>query len=295
MVHEKSDYPTLRAGVARLGRAAPAAAAVLSLAVAFGFGTPGALEAQENGQVIGQVVDQATGRALVQVQVYLAGTGLGTLTRGDGRFLMLNVPPGNYTATAERIGMRTATSQITVEAGQSTTVDFELEQEALGLDEIVVTGTAGQARRREVGSSVAQVDVSTLADPVASVDQLLSARAPGVISVRSSGMSGSGSQIRLRGNVSVAMSNQPLIYVDGVRIRSDGLALNHAVGQHVAFGPKDVMGPLNDINPSDIERIEIVKGPAATALYGTEAAGGVIQIFTKRGSGGAAQWSAQID
>ena len=91
------------------------------------------------------------------------------------------------------------------------------------------------------------------------------------------------------------MSNQPLVYIDGVRIRSDGLALNHAVGQHVAFGPKDVMGPLNDINPSDIERIEIVKGPAATALYGTEAAGGVIQIFTKRGSGGDAQWSAQFD
>ncbi len=295
MVHPRSDNTNLRAGMARLRRAARAAAAVIPLAVAFGFGTPGALEAQENGQVIGQVVDQATGRPLVQAQVYLAGTGLGTLTRGDGRFLILNVPPGNYTLTAERIGMRTATAQITVQGGQSTTADLELEEEALGLDEIVVTGTAGQARRREVGTSVAQIDVATLADPVASVDQLLSARAPGVIAVRSSGMSGSGSQIRLRGNVSVAMSNQPLIYVDGVRIRSDGLALNHAVGQHVAFGPKDVMGPLNDINPSDIERIEIVKGPAATALYGTEAAGGVIQIFTKRGSGGDAQWSAQID
>lgn len=295
MVHPRSDHMNLHAGIARLRRAALAALAVIPLAVAFGFAAPATLEAQDNGQVIGQVTDQATGRPLVQVQVYLAGTGLGTLTRGDGRFLILNVPTGNYTLTAERIGMRTATAQITVQAGQSTTADLTLEEEALGLDEIVVTGTAGQARRREVGTSVAQLDVATLPDPVPSVDQLLSARAPGVVSVRSSGMSGSGSQIRLRGNVSVAMSNQPLVYIDGVRIRSDGLALNHAVGQHVAFGPKDVMGPLNDINPSDIERIEIVKGPAATALYGTEAAGGVIQIFTKRGSGGDAQWSAQFD
>ncbi len=295
MVHPRSDHMNLHAGIARLRRAALAALAVIPLAVAFGFAAPATLEAQDNGQVIGQVTDQATGRPLVQVQVYLAGTGLGTLTRGDGRFLILNVPTGNYTLTAERIGMRTATAQITVQAGQSTTADLTLEEEALGLDEIVVTGTAGQARRREVGTSVAQLDVATLPDPVPSVDQLLSARAPGVVSVRSSGMSGSGSQIRLRGNVSVAMSNQPLVYIDGVRIRSDGLALNHAVGQHVAFGPKDVMGPLNDINPSDIERIEIVKGPAATALYGTEASGGVIQIFTKRGSGGDAQWSAQFD
>lgn len=295
MAHPRSDHTNLRAGMARLRRAALAAVAVVPLAVVFGFAAPRAVDAQENGQVIGQVTDQATGRPLVQVQVYLAGTGLGTLTRGDGRFLLLNVPAGNYTLTAERIGMRTATAQITVQDGQSTAADLQLEEEALGLDEIVVTGTAGQARRREVGTSVAQLDVATLPDPVPSVDQLLSARAPGVVSVRSSGMSGSGSQIRLRGNVSVAMSNQPLVYIDGVRIRSDGLALNHAVGQHVAFGPKDVMGPLNDINPSDIERIEIVKGPAATALYGTEAAGGVIQIFTKRGSGGDAQWSAQLD
>ena len=295
MVHPTSDHTHPGAGNARLRRAGLTVAAVLPLALAFAFGTPGAVEAQDSGQVIGQVTDQATGRPLVQVQVYLAGTGLGTLTRGDGRFLILNVPTGNYTLTAERIGMRTATAQISVEEGQSTTADLALEEEALGLDEIVVTGTAGQARRREVGSSIAQVDVATLPDPVPAVDQLLSARAPGVVAVRTSGMSGSGSQIRLRGNVSVAMSNQPLVYVDGVRIRSDGLALNHAVGQHVAFGPKDVMGPLNDINPSDIERIEIVKGPAATALYGTEAAGGVIQIFTKRGSGGEAQWSAQID
>ncbi len=263
--------------------------AVLLLAV-----LPQGVAAQE-GQIVGQVTEAATDRPLGEVQVHIAGTGLGTLTRADGRFLMLNVPVGAYTVTAERIGMRTMTQDVTVTAGQSVTLNFQMAAQALGLDEIVVTGTAGSARQREMGSSVASINLANQPEPVVSVDQALAARAPGITSLRSSGMAGSGSQIRLRGNVSVAMSNQPLVYIDGVRIRSEGYALNHAVGQHTAFGPKDVMGPLNDINPNDIERIEVVKGPAATALYGTEAAGGVIQIFTKRGVAGAASWSAQID
>ena len=253
------------------------------------------LDAQAQGQIVGQVTEQATMRPLPGVQVYVEGAGLGALSRADGRFLILNVPAGTHTVVAERIGMRAVREQVTVAAGQAATVSFQLQAEALGLDEIVVTGTAGAARRREVGTAVASVNLADNPEPVVSVDQALAARAPGMTSLRSSGMAGSGSQIRLRGNVSIAMSNQPLVYIDGVRLRSDGYALNHAVGQHVAFGPKDVMGPLNDINPNDIERIEVVKGPAATALYGTEAAGGVIQIFTKRGSAGSATWTAQVD
>ena len=262
---------------------------VLALLLAF----PAALQAQ--GQILGQVVDAATMRPLGEVQVHLPSLGLGALTRTDGRFLILNVPVGTHSLVADRIGMRTSTQEVTVTAGGSTEVNFQLEAQALGLDELVVTGTAGAARRREVGTAVAQIDLANSPEPVISVDQALAARSPGMLSLRSSGMAGSGSQIRLRGNVSIAMSNQPLVYIDGIRIRSEGYALNHSVGQHVAFGPKDVAGPLNDINPNDIERIEVVKGPAATALYGTEAAGGVIQIFTKRGSAGAATWTAQMD
>lgn len=263
-------------------------ACVLSLTL------PASVEAQV-GQIVGQVVNAATQRPMGEVQVHIAGSGFGALTRADGRYLILNVPVGTHTVTAERIGMETVSQQVSVTAGASVELNFQLTTQALGLDEIVVTGTAGQARRREVGTAVAQVNVADMPEPIISVDQALAARAPGVSSLRSSGMAGSGSQIRLRGNVSIAMSNQPLIYIDGVRIRSDGYALNHAVGQHVAFGPKDVVGPLNDINPNDIERMEIVKGPAATALYGTEAAGGVIQIFTKRGSAGTATWTFQMD
>lgn len=251
--------------------------------------------AQENGRIVGTVLETGSGVPLRQVQVSLPGTGLGTLTRQDGQFIILEVPPGTYEVVAQRIGMGSAAQEVTVVAGDAVEVTFELETQALGLDEIVVTGTAGQARRREVGSSISQVDLQEMVEPVMSVAQALAAQSPGMLSLRSSGMAGSGSQIRLRGNVSVSMSNQPLIYIDGVRMQSDGLALNHAVGHHVAFGPKEVIGPLNDINPNDIERIEIVKGPAATALYGTEAAGGVIQIFTRRGTSGDVQWTAQTD
>ncbi len=101
--------------------------------------------------------------------------------------------------------------------------------------------------------------------------------------------------IRLRGNVSVAMSNQPLIYVDGIRLRSDGYAKNvPPTGSDLRSG-NDVASPLNDINPSDIERIEIIKGAAAATLYGTEAAAGVIQIFTKSGHTGRPQWTFETE
>ncbi len=259
----------------------------------FAAAPPSSVDAQQ-GQIVGQVVDAATLRPLGEVQVFIAGSGFGALTRSDGRYLILNVPPGAHTLSAERIGMETQSQQITVTAGGSVEVNFQLATQALGLDELIVTGTAGQARRREVGTAVAQINLADSPEPIISVDQALAARAPGMTSLRSSGMAGSGSQIRLRGNVSIAMSNQPLVYIDGVRLRSDGYQLNRGM-VHNAFGPKDVMGPLNDINPNDIERIEVVKGPAATALYGTEAAGGVIQIFTKRGGTGAATWTAQID
>lgn len=269
----------------------PGAVALLSISLLM---IPSGVGAQQ-GTVTGEVVDQVTGSPLANVQIFIPGAGVGAITSANGRFSLQSVNAGEMRLRAELLGYAAWEEPVSVRSGESTAVSIRLSRRALALDELVVTGTAGQARRREVGTSIAQLDLATSAEPLASVDGALAARSPGVLSLRSSGAAGSGAQIRLRGNVSVAMSNQPLIYIDGVRIRSDGLALNHAVGHHVAFGPKDVIGPLNDINPNDIERVEIVKGPAATALYGTEAAGGVIQIFTKRGSSGRATWTAQID
>src|SRR5690606_21392604 len=161
------------------------------------------------------------------------------------------------------------------------------------LDEVVVTGTAGQARRREIGNSISQINLSEVNEPLRDVSEILQGRAAGVQVQGSAGSIGAGSSIRLRGTNSVALSNQPLIYVDGVRINSDAYPSNGPMGQGNR-GPNVQASPLSDINPNDIERVEVIKGAAATTLYGTEAAAGVVQIFTKRGSRGAPQWTAQV-
>jgi len=253
------------------------------------------LHAQATGTVTGIVTDGSTQGPLSQAQVYLQGTGLGSLTAANGRFIILNVPVGTYQARAERIGYRAVVQEITVVAGETTQFNVTLQSQALGLDELVVTGTAGAARRREVGNTISQIDMVNVVEPPVNMDALLQSRVTGMVVTPGSGSIGSGSQIRLRGNVSVAMSNQPIVYVDGVRVRSDGYAKNVPNTGFQSRSNNDVSSPLNDINPADIERIEVIKGAAATTLYGTEAAAGVIQIFTKRGRPGAAQWTAQID
>ncbi len=266
----------------------------LALALLLAFAALPA-EAQERGTITGRVVVAASLAPLGSAQVYLVGTGIGTLTNAEGRFLLLNVPPGSYTIRVERIGYATGNQEVTVQAGASTDVRFELQEVALGLDEIVVTGTAGAARRREVGNSISQLSTAEIIEPVISTDALLQGRAAGIQVTEQGGSVGGGAKITLRGNVSAAMSNQPIVYIDGVRARQEGLPKNIGWGGYSGRGANVVYGPLNDLNPDDIDRIEVIKGAAATTLYGTEAAAGVIQIFTKRGQTGRARWTAQTD
>ena len=261
----------------------------------FALAAPGGLEAQTTGTVTGQITDAQSGAPLGQVQVYLQGAGLGSLSNAQGRFTLGNVPAGSYTIRAERLGYQAGSGEITVVAGEETVFNLAMSTQALALDALVVTGTAGAARRREVGNTISQIDMAGVLEPPANMDALLQSRVTGMTVTPGSGSVGSGAQIRLRGNVSVAMSNQPIIYVDGVRIRSDAFAKNVPNTGFQSRSNNDVASPLNDINPADIERIEVIKGAAATTLYGTEAAAGVIQIFTKRGRPGAAQWTVQID
>jgi TonB-dependent SusC/RagA subfamily outer membrane receptor len=290
----KMSRSALRAGPHRSGvvpaRRLPALGALLALALA-----AGPAGAQETARVVGRVVEAGTQSPISGAQVFLTGTSFGTLTGQNGQYLLLNVPRGTYTVRVERIGYKAASQQITVETGPSVTANFQMDQEVLGLDEVVVTGTAGAARKREIGNSVSQINLAEVEEPVVNTDALLQGRTAGVSVLQTGGGAGSGATIRLRGNVSVAMSNQPLIYVDGVRLRSEGYPKNVPPVGYLGRSSNTVASPLNDINPADIERIEIIKGAAATTLYGTEAAAGVIQIFTKRGSTGRAVWTAQMD
>ena len=238
------------------------------------------------GSLTGLVTDAGSGRPLSAAQVFIEGTGLGGLTNASGRYLIINVPAGTHTLRVELIGYSAASQEVTVADDQATTADFGLNEEVIDFDEIVVTGTAGQARRREVGNAIEQINIAEVAEPVNDVGALLQARVAGARIQFSSGNSGSGVDIRLRGNVSTALSNQPIIYIDGMRAKSEPTSSQN--------GAEDPYSPLSDINPDDIDRIEVIKGPAATTLYGTEAAAGVIQIFTKQGGQGAPQWTAEV-
>src|SRR5437660_11251909 len=218
-----------------------------------------ALTAQtQTGTVSGRVAAE-NGQPLVGAQVHLVGTGLGTRAGDNGQYSIVNVPVGEYRLRAQMIGHRPVEHAVAVTAGQTTTQDIVLKQQALSLDALVVTGTAGQARQREVGNSITQLGMDSIQSRPSTVSDLLQGQAPGMQVMQSSAMAGSGSMTRLRGNVSVAMSNQPLIYVDGVRLRSDGYARNvPPTGSDLRSG-NDIASPLNDVNPNDIERIEIIK------------------------------------
>jgi outer membrane receptor protein involved in Fe transport len=247
--------------------------------------------AAQTGRITGRVVD-AAGAPLQDVQVYIPGTGLGTLTRTNGQFLILNAPAGAQELRAERIGLTSATQRVTVVAGQAVEVSFTLTTQALGLDEIVVTGTAGAARRREIGNTITQVTIEDAPDRPTSVGNMLTAAAPGISINAASGELGNGQKIRLRGNHSITMDNDPIIYIDGVRMRSEPLPLVRGV-DHPNHSSNRNASALDGINPNDIERVEIISGPAATTLYGTEASSGVIQIFTKRGTSSRPVWEVE--
>ncbi len=245
------------------------------------------------GTVRGRVVAVGTGAPVAAAQVSLAGRG--TLTNDAGAFVFANVPAGAHALEVRAIGYARATRSVTVVDGGTADLAVALERQTLSLDQVVVTGTAGAARRREVGNSIAQVDVAALPEVPVTVDALLQGRASGLTVTQNSGGVGGGASIRLRGNVSATQSNQPLMYVDGVRVKNDGFPKNTFPTGYSGNSDNTVYSPLNDIDPADIDRIEVIKGAAATTLYGTEAAAGVVQIFTKRGRTGAAQWTFQTD
>ena len=247
----------------------------------------------QTGQLTGAVTNTSSGAAIGQVQVFLVGENLGALSRADGRYLILNVRPGTYELSAQRIGFGTETQTVTVTAGGTTTTNFTLGVRALGLDEIVVTGTAGAATRREIGNTISQINVADVVDAPLRVSDMLQAAAPG-LDIYGGGALGQAKIIRLRGANSALLNSHPIIYIDGVRIRSDPLPDANPPDRRGGRSGNIAMSPLDAINPNDIDRIEIIKGSAATTLYGTEAAGGVIQVFTKRGSGGAPVWTAEV-
>lgn len=239
--------------------------------------------AAQDGAVGGTVVDARTLQPIAGAQVAVEGTQRGALTNNLGRFQITGLDGPTVTLRVVMLGFRPL-SQV-ARVGQ-TDVRLALEQTAIELDEVVVTGQPAGVQQRSIGNVVARMDVANLSrtSSARDVSQLINARVPGVMLQNTSGAIGAGPRIQIRGQSSLSLSTQPLIYVDGVRVDNS-----------VGTGPTSMGARLNDIDPSTIESIEIIKGPAAATLYGTEASAGVIQIITKKGlAGGGAAISLQV-
>ncbi|MGQ0641177.1 MAG: TonB-dependent receptor domain-containing protein [Gemmatimonadaceae bacterium] len=234
----------------------------------------------QTGSIRGRVNDASAARGLADVQVLVSGTRIGAITGADGAYTLANVPAGAREVTARRLGYQPLTKTTTVAAGGAVTVDFDLNVSALNLSEVVVTGSGTPTEKRKIGTSVASVDSTIISRAQAlTVDQALQGKTAGAQITQNSGVPGGGGvSVRLRGVNSFISGSDPLYIVDGV-IVDNGSAQLADLG-----GRSNPQNRLADLNPADVERIEIIRGAAAAALYGSRANNGVVQIFTKRGN-----------
>ena len=219
------------------------------------------------GTVTGTVTEASTSRPIAGASVSIAGTGIGRVTDGDGRFTLPNVPVGAQSVEVRSLGFAVQSQNVTVTAGQSLTANFALEAEAMLIEGVIAVGYGTQARRDLTGA-VASVQAEQIREiPTANVVQTIQGRVAGVDIVRSSSVPGSGMEIQIRGVRSLTASNDPLFVVDGVPIA----------------------GGIQDFSPANIQSIEILKDAASTAIYGSRGANGVVLITTNAGRAGPAQ------
>ncbi len=270
----------------------------------------------KTGQVMGKVIDSATQKGVVGAKVSVVGSSLATLTGANGAFQLSSIPIGAQTISVRLLGYQTKTKPVQVDTGV-THVSVLLTQATTTLTEVVTTATGNQ-RRVEVGNDIATINVDSVMKimPVASLSDLLATRVPGVIVTKTSGAPGAPSKIRIRGLSSMNSTNDPIVIVDGIRMYaaqgSTGAGVNLGSYSGVDVGQSDrstnlvartnesdeervlVSSPIDQIDPNTIETLDVLRGPSAVALYGTDAANGVIVVTTKRGKAGPAQWSGSV-
>jgi TonB-linked SusC/RagA family outer membrane protein len=219
----------------------------------------------QQAKVTGKIVN-VNNEPLPGVTILVKGTTLGTLTDAGGRYTITNLPNGSALIFSF-IGMQTQE----VEVGNKTVIDVTLIEESIGLDEVVVIGY-GTQKKRDVSTSIASVSTDALKDkPVSSFTQAMSGKLAGVRILTSNNAPGGGSIIRIRGVNSINATNDPLIVIDGFPLK-DGFSATE--------------NPLNSINTADIESIEVLKDASSSAIYGAQAANGVILVTTKKGKSG---------
>ena len=239
----------------------------------------------QQGSVSGRVTDTDTGDPLVGANVIVVGTNLGAATDINGEYSISRVPAGAQRLNANYIGYASKSMNADIPTNGNAIGDFSLYVAALNLNEIVVTGAGSAVEKSKIGNSVGVVNMSSLEDaPINNFSDILQGREKGVVMLPNGGLNGEGAQIRIRGTSTLSQSNEPVIYLDGVR-------LDNTMGASFGGGTPS---RLDEINPDAIERIEILKGAAAASLYGTQAANGIIQIFTKQGAISKPQFTAEV-
>src|SRR2546430_1631871 len=244
----------------------------------------GTLDGQQEGTVSGRITDSLSGQGISAVTVTVAGTGLSARSGEGGSYRISDVPAGEHTVRAARIGYAVATKTVTVLPGQDASVDFALTPRPTQLEEVVAIGY-GTTERRELTGAVSSVKADEVATaPVASVDQALLGRAPGVEVVTSSGQPGAGAMVRIRGGNSISALNDPLYVIDGVPVTTN---LSDATTNTLFSEGMRGLNPVAALDPNDVESIEVLKDAAAGAIYGARGANGIVLITTKRGRAGA--------
>lgn len=242
--------------------------------------------AAQSGVVIGTVT-AAEGQALGSADVAVVSTDVRTATDAAGRY-RLSLPPGAYVIRVSILGRATMDREVTLIAGQTVTANFVLPTRAIQLDELVISLSAADTRREQFGTDIIRINTSeALAGAaITSFSDLLNSRAPGVEIARTSGEVGTASKIRIRGATSLTQDNNPIVYIDGVRVSNETGSGPRAID----LGDGQTISRLDDLNPEDIADVQVMKGPTAAAAYGSEAAAGVLIITTKRGSTGAPEF-----
>lgn len=239
------------------------------------------------GSVTGVITDRESKAPIEGARIVVTGTTLETQSNARGEYRLVGLRPGVNQIGVLRIGYRAGSDTVRVQANETVTRNFELAKTVTTLQELVVTGTVGNQERRAQPAQVASVSATDIKENavVNTVNDMLQSRVPGIAVNSASGTAGTNRTIRIRGASSISLSNQPIIFIDGVRFNegSVNLGLN---GQ--------LTDRLNDLNPDDIENIEVVKGPAAATLYGADASAGVIQIITKKGRAGTASFQQTV-
>jgi TonB-dependent starch-binding outer membrane protein SusC len=274
---------------APLGHAARRVAARLALVLALPLLATQA--AAQTGTVSGTVTDQATGAPIPSAQVTIVGTTRGALTSDKGKYTIAGLPSGPAVVRVTRIGYALETRPVTVPTDAVATADFLIAQTQVTLDQVVVTGTQVSEREREAPNTIGVIPMDSLnkAD-INSFSEALTAKVPGVDVTQSSGEIGTGSRIRIRGSNSVSLPNDPLLIVDGIYVNNSANSISAGAGVGGQTPSR-----FDDLNPDDIEDVQVLKGPSASALYGSAGANGVIIVTTKKGVSGQAQWTAHAD